>query len=41
MVAKVGGGGGGGMEWEFGVSRCKLLYREWMDNKGTLFNILG
>ena len=26
MVAK-GEGVGDGMEWEFGVSRCKLLYR--------------
>ena len=22
-----GGGGGGGMDWEFGISRCKLIYR--------------
>ena len=27
---------GGGMNWEFGVSRCKLLYIEWMDNKVLL-----
>ena len=27
MVAK---GEGGGMEWEVGVSICKLLYIEWM-----------
>ena len=20
------GGGGGGVDWEFGISRCKLLY---------------
>ena len=26
-------GGGGGMYWEFGVSRCKLLHIEWLDNK--------
>ena len=32
MVAK-GKGDGGGMEWEFGVSRCKLLHTEWMNNK--------
>ena len=24
---------GGGMDWEIGVSRCKLLYTEWMNNK--------
>ena len=23
----------GGMEWEVGVSRCKLLYIEWVENK--------
>ena len=26
------------MEWEFGVSRCKLLYREWINNKDLLYN---
>ena len=37
---------GGGKDWEFGVSRCKLLYIEWINNKdllystGTIFNIL-
>ena len=24
-----GGGGGSGMDWEFGVNRCKLLHLEW------------
>ena len=24
------------MEWEFGVSKCKLLYRDWMNNKVLL-----
>ena len=37
MVAK-GEGGGGGMDWEFGVSRCKLLYREWINNKVLLYS---
>ena len=23
---------GGGVEWEVGVSRCKLLYIEWRNN---------
>jgi len=23
---------GGGAEWEVGVSRCKLLYIEWINN---------
>ena len=25
--------GRGGMDWEYGVSRCKLLYIEWINNK--------
>ena len=28
--------GGGGMECEFGVSRCKLLHIEWINNKVLL-----
>ena len=24
---------GKGMEWEFGVSRCKLMYMEWINKK--------
>ena len=38
--------GGGAGEWEFGVSRCKLLYIEWIITRsyciaqGTVFNIL-
>ena len=28
----------GGMEWEFAVSRCKLLYIEWINNKVLLFS---
>ena len=24
---------GGGLEWECGISRCKLLYMEWINNK--------
>ena len=41
-----GRGYGGGMDWEFGISRCKLLYIEWVNNRsyciaqGTVFNIL-
>ena len=36
----------GGKDWEFGTSRCKLVYIGWINNKvhcvakGTLFNIL-
>ena len=29
-------GGGEGMEWESGMSRCKLLYMEWINNKVLL-----
>ena len=29
---------GGGIEWEFGVSRCKLLYMEWINNKVLLYS---
>ena len=31
-------GAGGGMEWEVGVSRCKLLYTEWIKNKILLYS---
>ena len=33
-----GGGGWGGMDWEFGVSRYKLLYIEWINNKVPLYS---
>ena len=33
-----GMGCGGGMDSEFGVSRCKLLYREWINNKVLLYS---
>ena len=26
-----------GMDWEFGISRCKLLYIEWIKNKVLLY----
>ena len=32
------GEGGGGMHWEFGVSRHKLLYMEWINNKVLLYS---
>ena len=32
-------GGGGGMDWEFGVTRCKLLHLEWISNEVLLFSI--
>ena len=37
-VAKGEGGGGGGMDWEFGISRSKPLYIEWMNNKVLLYS---
>ena len=46
LVVAKGERGGEGMDWEFGISRCKLLYVEWMNNKsyciaqGTIFNVL-
>ena len=32
------GRGWGGMEWEFRISRCKLLYTEWINNKVLLYS---
>ena len=31
-------GDGRGMAWEVGVSRCKLLYIEWINNKVLLYS---
>ena len=45
VVAQVGGTSGG-MDCEFGISRCKLLYVEWINSKvlliahRTIFSIL-
>ena len=36
LVVAKGEGVGGGMDWEFGISRCKLLYIEWINNKVLL-----
>ena len=33
-----GGGGGRGIDWGFGVSRCKLLHLESTDNKILLYS---
>ena len=33
-----GGRGREGKDWEFGVSRCKLLYIEWINNKVLLYS---
>ena len=37
MIAKEEGDGGG-MDWECGISRCKLLYIEWIKNKILLYS---
>ena len=33
-----GWGGGSGMDWEFGVNRCKLLHSEWVSNEILLYS---
>ena len=33
-----GGGGGSRMDWELGVSRCKLLHLEWINNETLLYS---
>ena len=33
---QAGGGGRGGKDWEFGVSRCKLVCIEWRNTKVLL-----
>ena len=38
LVVAKGEGGGGGMQREFGISRCKLLYIEWLNNKVLLYS---
>ena len=47
LVVAKGAGSEGGMEWAVGISRCELLYREWINNKiphcrarATILNIL-
>ena len=37
-IAK-GGGKGSGMDWEFGVNRCKLLHLEWISNEFLHYSI--
>ena len=32
------GGAGNGMDWKFGVSRCKLLHFEWISNEVLLYS---
>ena len=39
VAAKGEEGGGSGMDWEFGVNKCKLLHVEWIDNEALLYSI--
>ena len=41
LVVATGEGVGGGVKWELGVSRCKLLYLEWIHNKVLLYIAQG
>ena len=34
-------GGWRGMDWEPGVSSCKLLYVEWLDSKALLYSSIS
>ena len=38
LVVAKGDGVGGEKEWEVGVSKCKLLYIEWINNKVLLYS---
>ena len=46
LVVAEGERGRRGMDWESGISRCKLLYRGWINSnvllytQGTMFNIV-
>ena len=33
-----GGRGGRGVDWEFGISRCRLLHLEWISNEILLYS---
>ena len=39
LVVAKGVGPGRGKDWEFGISRCKLLYIEWINNKVLLYGL--
>ena len=38
LVVAKGEGSGGGIDWELGISRCKLVYVEWINNKVLLYS---
>ena len=37
-VVVAGGGEAGGQNWELGISRCKLLHKEWINHKVLLYS---
>ena len=37
LVVAEGKGGAGRKVWEFGISRCKLVYIGWINNKVLLY----
>ena len=39
LVVTKGEGVGGSKDWEFGISRCKLSYIGWINNKILLYSI--
>ena len=41
FVVNKGEESGREMNGEFGISRCKLLYTEWITNKVLLYNSIG
>ena len=38
LVVAKGQGDGSGVDWEFGVGRCKLLHLEWISNELLLYS---
>ena len=38
LVVAKGEWRGSGMDWEFGVNRCKLLHLEWLSNEALLYS---
>ena len=39
LVVAKGEGFGGRKDWEFGISRCKLVYIGWINNKVLLCSV--
>ena len=38
LVVAKGEEGGRGQKWEFGISRCNLVYTEWINNMDVLYS---